>query len=92
MIKISNVESLHCDAGWRNFSFLKITTNDGIVGYSEYNQSYGSKGLSTVIGQLAPLIIGSNPLDNDVIFATLYATTRQAPGGINAQAIAAAAT
>lgn len=89
MIKISNVESLHCDAGWRNFSFLKITTNDGIVGYSEYNQSYGSKGLSTVIGQLAPLMIGSNPLDNDVIFATLYATTRQAPGGINAQAIAA---
>ncbi|MDA0791454.1 MAG: mandelate racemase/muconate lactonizing enzyme family protein [Proteobacteria bacterium] len=88
-MKISTVESLHCDAGWRNFSFLKITTDDGIVGYSEYNQSYGSKGVSTVIDQLSQIIIGLNPLDHDVIFATLYATTRQAPGGINAQAIAA---
>ena len=88
-MKISTIESLHCDAGWRNFSFLKITTDDGIVGYSEYNQSYGSKGVSGVIDQLAPIILGLNPLENDVIFAMLYATTRQAPGGINSQAIAA---
>ena len=88
-MKISTIKSLHCDAGWRNFSFLKITTDDGIVGYSEYNQSYGSMGVSDVIDQLAPIIIGSNPLEHDVIFARLYATTRQAPGGINSQAIAA---
>ena len=88
-MKISTIKSLHCDAGWRNFSFLRITTDDGIVGYSEYNQSYGSKGVSDVIDQLAPIIIGSNPLEHDVIFARLYATTRQAPGGINSQAIAA---
>ena len=36
---ITDVESLHCDAGWRNFSFLKISTTDGIVGYSEYGYS-----------------------------------------------------
>ena len=88
-MKITSVESLHCNAGWANLSFLKITTDDGIIGYSEYNQSYGSMGLSAVIDQLSPTIIGSNPLDNEVIFARLYAITRQAPGGINAQAIAA---
>ena len=88
-MKITSVESLHCNAGWANLSFLKITTDDGIIGYSEYNQSYGSMGLSAVIDQLSPIIIGSNPLDNEVIFARLYAITRQAPGGINAQAIAA---
>ena len=88
-MKITNIESLHADAGWRNFSFLKITTDEGLIGWSEYSQSYGSKGVSTVIDQLAPIIIGSDPVDNDVIFARLYATTRQAPGGINSQAIAA---
>ena len=29
-MKIARIEDLHCDAGWRTFSFLKITTDDGI--------------------------------------------------------------
>ena len=88
-MKIKSIESLHCDAGWRNFSFLKIVTDGGLVGYSEYNESYGSKGVSGVIEKLAPLVIGQDPLLHERIFAHLYATTRQAPGGINSQAIAA---
>ena len=28
-MKIAKIEDLHCDAGWRDFSFLKITTDDG---------------------------------------------------------------
>lgn len=88
-MNISSIESLHCDAGWRIFSFLKITTDDGIVGYSEYNESYGSKGVTGVIERLSPLLIGSNAMSHEAIFSRLYAMTRQAPGGINAQAIAA---
>jgi L-alanine-DL-glutamate epimerase-like enolase superfamily enzyme len=88
-MKIASIESLHCNAGWRNFSFLKITTDDGLVGYSEYNESYGSRGVSSVIEQLSSLVIDSDPLAHEAIFSRLYATTRQAPGGINAQAIAA---
>ena len=45
-MKIAKIEDLHCDAGWRDFSFLKITTDDGIVGWSEYNEGYGSAGLT----------------------------------------------
>ena len=86
---ITNIESLHCDAGWRNFSFLKISTSEGITGYSEYNESYGSKGVSAVIEQLTPTIIGTNALSHETAFTHLYAMTRQAPGGINSQALAA---
>ncbi len=88
-MKIDAIESLHADAGWRTFSYLKISTSDGIVGWSEYNESYGSGGVSAVIEKLSPLVIGSNPLAHEPLFAGLYARTRQAPGGINAQAIAA---
>ena len=88
-MKVTKIESLHADAGWRVFSFLKISTDDGLVGYSEYNQSYGSKGLSTVIERLSPLVVGQDPSNHERIYALLYATTRQAPGGINAQALAA---
>ena len=86
---ITNIESLHCDAGWRNFSFLKISTSEGITGYSEYNESYGSSGVSAVIEQLAPTIIGTSALSHETAFTHLYAMTRQAPGGINSQALAA---
>ncbi|MDG2276981.1 MAG: mandelate racemase/muconate lactonizing enzyme family protein [Pseudomonadales bacterium] len=88
-MKIERIESLHCDAGWRVFSYLKIATSDGVVGYSEYNESYGSRGVSKVIEELAPFVIGADPLAHEAIFSRLYAMTRQAPGGINAQAIAA---
>ena len=29
-MKIAKIEDLHCNAGWRDFSFLKITTDDGL--------------------------------------------------------------
>ena len=48
-MKITAIEDLHCDAGWRVFSFLKVSTDEGIVGYSEYNESYGSRGLTAAI-------------------------------------------
>jgi len=36
-MKIAKAESLHADAGQRNFDSLKLTTDDGLVGWSEYN-------------------------------------------------------
>ena len=43
-MKITRIESLHADAGWRNFDFLKITTDEGLVGWSEYNENFGGLG------------------------------------------------
>ena len=86
-LKITNVESLHCHAGWRNFSFLKISTDEGITGYSEYNQSYGSFGVSTAIDKLKELIVGSPALGHETIFSNFMRSP--APGGITMQALAA---
>jgi galactonate dehydratase len=88
-MKIARIEDLHCDAGWRDFSFLKVTTDNGLVGWSEYNESYGGAGLTTTIRRMAETLIGKDPRPTELITATLYAVTRQAPGGVNQQAIAA---
>ena len=42
-----------------------------------------------MIEQLAPTIIGTSALSHETAFTHLYAMTRQAPGGINSQALAA---
>lgn len=88
-MKIVKIEDLHCNAGWRDFSFLKITTDEGIIGWSEYNEGYGSAGITAVIRRMAAGLIGENPREVERIMARQYAITRQAPGGINQQAMAA---
>ncbi len=88
-MRLTAYETLHCDAGWRNFSFLKLTTDEGLVGYSEYNESYGSPGLSTVVERLCALLMGRDPGAFELLGQQLYAVTRQAPGGIAQQAIGA---
>jgi galactonate dehydratase len=40
-MKITSMESLHADGGGRAFDYLKISTDEGIVGWSEYNESFG---------------------------------------------------
>lgn len=88
-MKITQLEDFHADGGWRNFSFLKVTTDTGIVGWSEFTESYGGGGLSAVIRAMGAQLVGQDPRPVEKISARLRAQTRQAPGGLNAQAIAA---
>jgi len=88
-MKIERLETLRADAGWRMFSYLKITTSDGITGWSEFNESFGSAGLAEVIEKLSPLIVGKDPRRFEAITSYLHVMTRQSRGGINQQAIAA---
>jgi L-alanine-DL-glutamate epimerase-like enolase superfamily enzyme len=87
-MKITQVETLQADAGWRMFSFLKITTSDGIIGWSEFNESFGSTGLSDVIKGIAPVLIGRDPTRFEQVTQHLHVLTRQSRGGLNQQAIA----
>ena len=88
-MKIARVEHLHADAGQRNFDFLKISTEDGLVGWSEYNESFGGLGVSAVIDGLAPHILGKDARAYEAVVTHLYAIRRQAAGGVVQQAIGA---
>src|ERR1700709_2266496 len=87
--RVRSVETLACDAGWRNYHFVKITTEDGVVGWSEFDEGFGSPGLGTVIQRLATRVVGQNALQHERIFAELYAATRPGAGGVIAQALGA---
>ena len=43
-MKVAGLGILRCDAGWRNYHFLKLTTDDGIIGWSEFDEGFGSPG------------------------------------------------
>src|SRR6516162_1520147 len=59
-MKVAGLEILRCDAGWRNYHFLKLTTDDSIVGWSEFDEGFGSPGVSAVIERLAARVVGQD--------------------------------
>src|SRR5467141_613789 len=87
--KVRSVDLLACDAGWRNYHFVKITTEDGIVGWSEFDEGFGSPGVGAAIQRLSARVVGQNAHQHERIYAELFAATRPAAGGVVAQALGA---
>jgi hypothetical protein len=68
-MKVAGLEILRCDAGWRNYHFLKLTTDDGIIGWSEFDEGFGSPGVGAVIERLAVRVVGQDAFDHERIYA-----------------------
>ena len=88
-MRITKIENFHVNGGWDNFAFLKISTDAGIVGWSEYAERRGRTALTTCIRDLGALVIGQNPLSLNHIEAAMHSFTRTTSGGLNGQAIGA---
>ena len=87
--KVRSIETLSCDAGWRNYHFVKLTTDDGLVGWSEFDEGFGAPGLSTAIQKLSQRVVGQAVGAHERIYAELYSITRPAAGGVVALALGA---
>ena len=88
-MKITELHCLHAHAGFRNFDFLKLTTDAGLVGWSEFSESFGGAGVTTLIQKFAPTLIGADARAYETLVATLYAIRRQCSGGVVQQSIGA---
>ena len=88
-MKIERVETLSCDAGWRNYNFLKLTADDGTVGWSEYDEAFGPPGLTDVIQRLAPRLIGLPAREHETVYTAMAYPLRPAPHGLSAEALGA---
>jgi L-alanine-DL-glutamate epimerase-like enolase superfamily enzyme len=88
-MKVRSIETLSCDAGWRNYHFVKLTTDGGITGWSEYDEGFGAPGVSAAIERLAARVIGQEVGEHERIFADITCATRPASSGIVALAMGA---
>ena len=86
---VTSVETRHCDAGWRNYHFCRITTGDGVVGWSEYDEGFGSPGVTAVIEAIGPRVVGQSVDDHERVYAELFAATRPGAGSVVGQGIGA---
>ena len=72
-MKIREVKSHLVNVGSRNLSFVRIDTDEGISGVGEGTATYGAGtlGVDGAIRELAPLIIGEDPFNIELLCETL---------------------
>ena len=87
-MKITDIETFIVDAGWRPWIFVKIATDEGIVGYGECSEGRNPYAVAGAIEDFKPLLMGKDPRPFEMRFWDLVRGSRQSPGGIAAKAIA----
>lgn len=88
-MRIEAIDCLHADGGNTVFDFVRIRTDDGLTGWSEYNEHFSGIGVTAAINALADHLIGSDPRVIEYQLQRMRAMRRVVPGGMAAQAIAA---
>ena len=87
-MKIAKLEDFHVDGGWDTYSFLKVTTDTGLVGWAEFKESR-RRGLGALIHGLGATLIGEDPRAIGRIDAALYSHVRTSAGGLQSNAVGA---
>lgn len=88
-MKITGFKVLHAASGWRVTSFLKAETDTGTVGWAEFNECVGTRGLSSVILALGEKLIGRDPREVERASVELHTVVVPAWSGMNQHAVAA---
>jgi L-alanine-DL-glutamate epimerase-like enolase superfamily enzyme len=87
-MKIAKFEDFHVDGGWDTYSFLKVTTDTGLVGWAEFKESR-RRGLAALVHGLGATLIGEDPRAIGRIDAALYSHIRTTVGGLQSNAAGA---
>ena len=87
-MKITKVTPIFCDGGWRAFTFVKVETDEGLVGYAECTDNRSSFGIGGCVRDLEPRLVGQNPMMVERLYYEMCQHFQQSPGGIAQKAIA----
>ena len=75
-MKIVKAEHFHVDGGWDPWSFLKLTTDDGLIGWSEYSEARARRGLIALVREMSELLIGEDPLQRERLWHKVWELDR----------------
>ena len=87
-MKITDIKTFIVDAGWRPWMFVKVETDEGLVGWGECSDGKSPHGIEGVIRDLKPSLIGKDPRAFEMRFNEMAINTRQSRWGVAAKALA----
>jgi len=68
LVKITEVKPILCQGGIKNWTFCKITTDEGIIGWGDGTEWATPKGVASHISDFGAMIIGENPCNTERIW------------------------
>jgi len=87
-VRITRVQAVHCDAGWRPWTFVKVDTDVGLVGWGECSDSRNPYGVAGSVRDLEDLLVGEDPRAIERLYWDMLRAFRQNLGGTSHKAIA----
>ncbi|MHB8645990.1 MAG: mandelate racemase/muconate lactonizing enzyme family protein [Thermomicrobiales bacterium] len=88
MLKITGVRTFLVDGGFRPWTFVKIETSDGTVGWGDCTDWGSPKPVAAMVERMAEEIIGRDPMQAEPIWWHLDALSVRHTGGIASKAMA----
>lgn len=82
MLKITNIKTFIVDGGFRPWTFVKIETSDGTVGWGDCTDWGTPKPVATMVERMAEVIIGRDPMQAEAIWWDLDTMSVRHTGGI----------
>jgi galactonate dehydratase len=71
-VKITNIGTVVVNARMRNWVFVKVETDEGIIGWGEASLEWKTRGVAGCVEDLAPLIIGQDPRRIEHLYQIMY--------------------
>ena len=87
-MRIARVQTFHCDAGWRPWTFVKVETDEGLVGWGECSDSRHPLGIAGCVRDYEDVLVGQDPRAIGRLYWDMLRVTRQNLGGVSHKAIA----
>jgi L-alanine-DL-glutamate epimerase-like enolase superfamily enzyme len=87
-MKIGRIETFLCDAGWRCWVFVKVETDDGLVGWGECSDGRLPHALVGAVRDFGGALLGEDPRQVEKLYWKMYRISRQHLGGSAHRAMA----
>lgn len=91
-MKITNLHTYIIGNSWKNWLFVKVETDEGIIGIGEGTLNAFAKTVEAAIHELKHLVIGMNPFDVETISLKMLRDVYSDGGQIQGSALAAVET
>ena len=87
-MKITQLETFIVDGGWRAWTYVKVSTDEGIAGWGECSDTRVPHAVCAAVQDLGAVLIGQDPCAYEARFIDMARLTRSSSSGIAARAIA----
>lgn len=87
-MKITDVEPIIVDAGWQSWIFVKVTTDEEIVGWGECSQPRAPFAVAAAVKDFKPVIMDKDPRSFEMRFWDMERLAIQGWSGVRSMALA----